>query len=63
MEVAKKIYIGGTQYGLIRLANLRKLAEKYFMGNVSALFNEAVNHRYKLDPETGEPLGKPGKKS
>ena len=58
-----KIYVGGTKFGDQREANLRALALKYFPrptgkeGNISALFNDALNRMYNLDPETGEELG------
>lgn len=55
METTKRIYIGGGEDGALRLKNLKKIAEKYFEGNVSALFNDAVDRIYNLDRYTGEP--------
>lgn len=55
-----KIYVGGTKHGDKREANVRALALKHFPkssgkeGNISALFNHALNILYNLDPETGE---------
>lgn len=62
MESTKKIYIGGGEDGVKRLANIQKLADKHFEGNVSALFNDAIDRLYHLDRYTGEPMeGKPPK--
>lgn len=57
-----KIYIGGRKFGEQREKNIRALAFKLFPkaggeGNISALFNEALNQHYHLDPDTGEELG------
>lgn len=57
-----KIYVGGRRYGALREKNIRALALKLFPkvsgkeGNISALFNLALNEKYNLDPDTGEPL-------
>lgn len=61
MEVAKRIYIGNGLLGAKRLENIRKLADQHMRGSVSALFNDAVNKLYGLDPKTGEKLPKKGK--
>lgn len=57
-----KIYVGGTKFGEQRERNIRALALKKFPkpsgkeGNISALFNHALNETYRLDPDTGEEL-------
>jgi hypothetical protein len=59
-----KIYVGGTKFGSQRERNIRALALKHFPrpsgteGNISALFNAALNQTYNLDPNTGEELNK-----
>lgn len=53
MEVAKRIYIGNGDEGVKRLQNIRKLADMHFHGSVSALFNDAINKLYGMDPKTG----------
>jgi hypothetical protein len=60
-DFRKQIYIGGGRSGKRRKKNLEMVAEKHFKGNVSALFNDAVNRLYHLDPKTGEPLSPPKK--
>ncbi len=53
-----KVYVGGRRFGDEREANVRALALKYFPkpsgeeGNISALYNYALNKAYKLDPDT-----------
>jgi hypothetical protein len=61
-ESAVRIYIGGRRFGSVREKRIRALALKHFpmptgKGNVSMLFNDAVNRMYNLDPETGEERG------
>lgn len=57
VEVTKRIYIR-SRSPIKRLANLQKLADRYFHGNFSLLVNDALNRHYNLDPETGEPRPK-----
>lgn len=58
-----KIYVGGRKHGSQREKNVRALALKHYPkangkeGNISALYEDALNEKYNLDPDTGEPLG------
>lgn len=58
-ESTKRIYIGGGRKGKRRYKNIDLVAEKFFDGNWSALFNDAINKLYSLDPDTGDPLPPP----
>lgn len=59
--ISVRIYFSGKKAAR-RLKNIEALAKKYFPkswgeeGNVTALFHDAVNFKYKLDPQTGDPL-------
>ena len=60
-ETSIRIYIRG-RFAKKRLNNIKALALKYFPkksgeeGNISALFHDALNRIYSLNPKTSEPL-------
>lgn len=59
-EISIRIFIRGKRPKW-RLNNIKALALKYFPkasgkeGNVTALFHDALNEKYNLDPETSLP--------
>jgi hypothetical protein len=57
MEVVHRTYIGRGIRAVIRKRNLQKLADAYYGGSLSELFNDSVDKFFNLNPDTGAPLG------